>query len=100
MFNHQLTPDQLEFRDAVRDFVPHEVKPFVLDPVRLQDLSRPLPLELIDKASRMGLRTLALSEESGGAGADNLTSCVVMEELSAGDVAVGMPLAQTSSLAA
>ena len=100
MFNHQLTPEQLEFRDAVRDFVTHEVKPFVLDPIRLQDLARPLPLELIDKASRMGLRTLALSEESGGTGADNLTSCVVMEELGAGDVQVGMPLAHTSMLAA
>ncbi|MGZ8231088.1 MAG: acyl-CoA dehydrogenase family protein, partial [Burkholderiales bacterium] len=47
----------------------------------------------------IGLRTLALSEESGGAGADNLTSCVVMEELGAGDVDVAMPLAQTSLLA-
>src|SRR6185503_9164470 len=37
---------------------------------------------------------------SGGAGADNLTSCVVMEELAAGDVDVAMPLAQTSTLAA
>jgi alkylation response protein AidB-like acyl-CoA dehydrogenase len=100
MFDHQLTQEQIEFRDTVRDFVTHEVKPVALNPIRLQDLSRPLPLELIDKAARIGLRTLALSEESGGAGADNLTSCVVMEELGAGDVDVAMPLAQTSVLAA
>src|SRR5687767_4547253 len=100
MFDLKLTQEQLEFRDTVRDFVTHEVKPVALNPTRLQDLSRPLPLELIDKAARIGLRTLALSEESGGAGADNLTSCVVMEELGAGDVDVAMPLAHTSVLAA
>ena len=99
MFNHQLTQEQIEFRDTVRDFVTHEVKPVALDSTRLQDLSRPLPIELIDKAARIGLRTLALSEESGGAGADNLTACVVMEELGAGDVDVAMPLALTSILA-
>jgi alkylation response protein AidB-like acyl-CoA dehydrogenase len=100
MFNHQLTQEQIEFRDTVRDFVTHEVKPVALDSTRLQDLTRPLPVELIDKAARIGLRTLALSEECGGAGADNLTACVVMEELGAGDVDVAMPLALTSMLAA
>jgi alkylation response protein AidB-like acyl-CoA dehydrogenase len=100
MFNHQLTQEQIEFRDTVRDFVTHEVKPVALDSTRLQDLSRPLPIGVIDKAARIGLRTLALSEDSGGAGADNLTACVVMEELGAGDVDVAMPLALTSMLAA
>ncbi|MGZ8265826.1 MAG: acyl-CoA dehydrogenase family protein [Burkholderiales bacterium] len=99
MFDHQLTQEQTEFRDTVRDFVVHEVKPVALDSTRLQDLTRPLPIDLIDKASRIGLRTLALSEDSGGAGADHLTSCVVMEELGAGDVNVAMPLAHTSMLA-
>jgi alkylation response protein AidB-like acyl-CoA dehydrogenase len=98
MYDHQLTTEQLEFRDTVRDFVAHEIRPAVLKPERLQDLSRPLPLELIDKAARIGLRTLALSEHSGGAGADNLTACVVMEELGAGDVNVAVPLAHTSML--
>ena len=99
MFDHQLTQEQIEFRDTVRDFVTHEVKPVAHNSTRLQDLSRPLPVELIDKASRIGLRTLCLSEESGGAGADHLTACVVMEELGAGDVDVAMPLAHTSMLA-
>ena len=96
----QLTQEQIEFRDTVRDFVTHEVKPVALAPGRLEDLLRPLPLDLIDKAARIGLRTLGLSEESGGAGAGNLTSCLVMEELGAGDVDVAMPLAHTSMLAA
>jgi alkylation response protein AidB-like acyl-CoA dehydrogenase len=46
----------------------------------------------------MGLRTLALSEALGGAGVDNLTSCIVTEELAAGDVDFATVLAQTSTL--
>lgn len=98
MYDLSLTVEQLEFRDTVRDFVQREIKPVVLHPDRLQDFERRLPLELLDKASRMGLRTLALSEDLGGAGADNLTSCIVSEELAAGDVDIAATLAQTSML--
>ena len=48
----------------------------------------------------MGLRTLALSEERGGAGADALTSCIVTEELAAGDADIAAVLAETSRLGA
>jgi alkylation response protein AidB-like acyl-CoA dehydrogenase len=99
MYDHQLTAEQREFRDTVWDFVNREVKPVALHPDRLQDPARPLPIDLLDQASRMGLRALALSETSGGAGADNLTCCVVMEELGAGDVDLAMPLGQTALLA-
>ena len=40
---------------------------------------------VLDKASQLGLRTLALSEDAGGAGADTLTSSIVTEELARGD---------------
>ena len=50
-----------------------------------------MPLEILDKVSRLGLRTLALSEGSGGTGADHLTSCIVAEELAMG-VMRDMPL--------
>jgi alkylation response protein AidB-like acyl-CoA dehydrogenase len=99
MYNLHLTPEQLEFRDTVRAFVEGDVKPVALHPDRLQPFARPLLAELLDKASQMGLRTMALSEEAGGAGADCLTSCIVMEELAAGDVDLAAALAQTSALA-
>ena len=54
---------------------------------------------MLDKASQLGLRTLALSEEAGGAGADTLTCCIVTEELAVGDPDVAAVLAQTSMLA-
>jgi alkylation response protein AidB-like acyl-CoA dehydrogenase len=98
MFNLHLTPEQLEFRDTVRDFVEAEIKPAALNPDRLQPFEKPLLANLLDKAAQMGLRTLALSEEAGGAGADGLTSCIVMEELGSGDVDLAAVLGQTSAL--
>ncbi len=98
MYDLHLTAEQLEFRETVRDFVEREIKPVALHPDRLQDPAPRFPLEILDKASQMGLRTLALSEESGGAGADSLTSCIVLEELAAGDVDVATALGQTSIL--
>ncbi len=98
MYDLHLTAEQLEFRDTLRDFVEKEVKPAALSPGRLEPFDKPLLAGLLDKASQMGLRTLALPEEAGGAGADCLTSCIVMEELGAGDVDIAVVLGQTSAL--
>jgi alkylation response protein AidB-like acyl-CoA dehydrogenase len=98
MYDLNLTAEQLEFRDTVRDFVEAEIKPAALHPDRLQPFDKPLLVEALDKASEMGLRALTLSEEGGGAAADCLTACIVMEELGAGDVDIAMVLAQTASL--
>ncbi len=99
MYDLNLTTEQIEIRDTVREFVEGEIKPVMLHPDQLQASGRALPLELLEKASRIGLRTLALSEEAGGAGADTLTSCLVMEELGAGDVNLAAVLGETSLLA-
>ena len=99
MYDLHLTSEQLEFRDTVRDFVESEIKPTALHPDRLQPFEKPLMTALLDKAAQMGLRTLALSEDAGGAGADGLTCCIVMEELGAGDVDLAAVLGQTSALA-
>src|SRR3970282_2830141 len=99
MYDLHLTPEQLEFRDTVRDFVEAEIKPAALNPDRLQPFEKPLLTSLLDKAAQMGLRALALSEEAGGAGAHGLPSCIVMEELGAGDVDLAAVLGQTSALA-
>jgi alkylation response protein AidB-like acyl-CoA dehydrogenase len=99
MYNLRLSPEQLEIRDTVRDFVAQEVKPPALDPARLEAQMRPLLTGALDKAAQLGLRTLALSEEAGGAGADTLTCCIVTEELAVGDPDVAAVLAETSVLA-
>ncbi|HEY1542565.1 MAG TPA: acyl-CoA dehydrogenase family protein [Xanthobacteraceae bacterium] len=99
MYNLHFTPEQLEIRDTVREFVTREIKPVVLKADRLDVADRGLPAHLIEEASRLGLRTLALSEENGGVGADALTSAIVAEELAAGDADIAAILAETSRLA-
>jgi len=99
MYNLHLSPEQLEIRDTVREFVTREVKPVVLKADRLDVADRTLPRYLLEEASRLGLRTLALSEDNGGIGADALTSCIVAEELAAGDADIAAVLTETSRLA-
>jgi len=99
MYNLHLTPEQREIRETVRDFVRREIKPIAVERDRLENFDQRFPWEVLDKASRMGLRTLSLSEELGGTGADNLTSCIVTEELAVGDVGISATLGQTSALA-
>ena len=98
MFSFQLSAEQQEFRDTVRDFVTREVKPVANHPDRLQAEDPHFVPAILEQASQMGLRTLALSEALGGAGADTLTACVVTEELAVGDIGFAATLARTSEL--
>jgi butyryl-CoA dehydrogenase len=99
MYSLHLSAEQLEIRDTVRDFVAAEVKPRAIEPRRMEARERSLLSDVLDQAAQMGLRTLALSEEHGGAGADALTCCIVTEELAAGDPDIAAALAQTATLA-
>ncbi len=99
MIDLQLTPEQIEFRDAVRDFVNREVRPAATDPARLEPFEKPLMVNLLDQAAQMGLRGLGLPEDAGGAGADTFTTCMLLEELAAGDVDLAAVLGETALLA-
>jgi butyryl-CoA dehydrogenase len=99
MYSLELSPEQIEIRDTVRDLVAREIKPFALQSARLEAGDRRLPMQLLDQASQMGLRALALSEASGGAGVDNLTCCIVTEELATGDPDIAAVLSHTATLA-
>jgi len=98
MFNLHLTAEQIEIRDTVRGFAAEEIKPAAIHPDRLEPFEKPLMRDLLDAASALGMRTLSLSEAAGGVGADALTSCIVLEELAAGDVDIAAALAETMLL--
>jgi len=99
MYSLELSPEQIEIRDTIRDFVAREIKPFAQQSARLEALDRRLPLQLLDQVSQMGLRALALSEASGGVGVDNLTCCIVTEEFATGDPDIAAVLSHTATLA-
>ncbi len=97
MFSLQLSAEQIEFRDTVRDFANDVIKPVTLKADRLDLADRRLPLEVLDQASQMGC-ALALAEDLGGVGGDNLTCCIVVEELAVGDTDVAAVMAETALL--
>lgn len=98
MYDLRLSEEQIAIRDMVRDFVAENVFPVATKPERLEPFDTPLAIDLVDAASELGLRTLALPEEAGGAGADTLTCCIVAEELAAGDVDIAAVLSRTAAL--
>ena len=98
MYDLHLSSEQLEMRDTVRDFVEREIKPISLNSARLEQFEKPLLTDLLDQVSQLGLRAIALSEEAGGAAADSLTTCIVLEELAAGDPDIATALAYTAGL--
>jgi alkylation response protein AidB-like acyl-CoA dehydrogenase len=98
MYNLHLSPEQMEIRDTVRSFGAQKIKPVMLSSPRLDSCDRQLPMDLLDQASQIGLRTLALSEAAGGSGADHLTCCLVTEELAACDADFAATLTETSWL--
>lgn len=98
MISFSPSEEQREFRDAVREFVVNEVRPLATHQDRLQAGPSPLPAALLAQASQMGLRTLLLSEALGGAGASQVTACIVAEELAAGDAGFASTLMHTAEL--
>jgi alkylation response protein AidB-like acyl-CoA dehydrogenase len=55
--------------------------------------------ELLEEASRRGWRTMTVPERYGGADADPLTLCVLVEELTAGDMGLAVLIDQTLKVA-
>jgi alkylation response protein AidB-like acyl-CoA dehydrogenase len=87
MFDIRLSDEQQAFRQLARDFAQKEIKPVAIELDRQQKWEDRVPWDLLRKGSRLGFRTFVLSEENGGSGlSDHLTSCLVAEELAAGDI--------------
>ena len=65
--------EQIALKELAQDFFIKEVKPVAAEIDARPDPKDCYPLELLRKASEIGLRTLGLPEEYGGAGADVVT---------------------------
>jgi len=87
MYDVRLTEEQIAFRDLARDFAQNEIKDKALELDKKPTWEERVPWDLLKKGSQLGFRTFCLSEENGGAGVtDHLTSCLIGEELGAGDI--------------
>lgn len=89
-----LNDEQIAIRDTCRAFAEQEIKPIAQE----LDATGVFPYALIHKMGELGLLGLPFPEEYGGAGADFLSYCLAIEEISRGDVSVGITMEAHTSL--
>jgi alkylation response protein AidB-like acyl-CoA dehydrogenase len=86
---HELTDEQREIRDLARRFADDEVAPHA----GAWDREHRFPREVFSALGELGLMGACVPAEHGGAGADFLSYCLVLEELSRADAGVGVTVA-------
>jgi butyryl-CoA dehydrogenase len=90
----ELLEEQKLLRDTVRRFADEVVAPRA----REIDESGEFPLDFFRQAAELGLGGVAVPEEYGGAGMDNLSYCLVIEEISRACASSGVILSVNNSL--
>ena len=90
----QLTEEQRQVRDLCREFAEKELKPNA----RRWDADHVFPREAVRQLAEMGLMGVAIPAEWGGAGMDNISYAIAMEEISAGCAGTGVIMSVNNSL--
>ena len=92
----ELSEEQRAVRDLCQEFAREVVAPAAAD----LDREGRFPYEIVRQMGEMGLFGLPFPEEWGGAGADFLSYCIAVEEISRADAGVGITLEAAVSLGA
>jgi butyryl-CoA dehydrogenase len=90
----QLTEEQRQVRDLCREFAAKELQPNA----RRWDADHQFPREAVKQLGEMGLMGVAVPPEWGGAGMDNVSYAVAMEEISRGCAGTGVIMSVSNSL--
>jgi butyryl-CoA dehydrogenase len=90
----QLTDEQRQVRDLCREFAARELAPNA----RRWDVEHQFPREAVKQLAEMGLMGVAVPAEWGGAGMDNVSYAVAMEEISRGCAGTGVIMSVSNSL--
>ena len=99
MIEFELSEEQLAIRNLAREFAEKEIKPKAAEMDRQPDHRDCFQWNIVEKASKLGFRTLTLHKKYGGPGVDSLTTAMVLEELAVGDLGFSVIFAQTLKLA-
>jgi short/branched chain acyl-CoA dehydrogenase len=91
-----LSPEQQQVRDLVREFATQEIAPGAGE----RDEHEELPLDIVKKLGELGICGVPIPEEHGGLGADAVTWALVIEELGRADASVAVTVSVASGLAA
>lgn len=75
--NFDLTPEQIQVRDMVREFAQREVAPYIQE----WDAKGEFHREVLDKMGESGILGLPIPEQYGGSGLDYVSFALACEEL-------------------
>jgi alkylation response protein AidB-like acyl-CoA dehydrogenase len=92
--NFDLTDEQRNIRELVRDFAQNEVRPVAEE----LDREKRFPYEIVKKLGDLGLMGMPFPQEYGGGGTDNLSYAIAVEELTRVDSSVAITMAAHTSL--
>ena len=90
----ELTPGQIRFRQAVRDFAAAAVAPRAA----AIDASDRFPADLVSQAAARGLLGMTAPEDWGGAGRDHVSYALAVEAVAAASATLGAVLVVSNSL--
>ncbi len=96
MVDFALNDEQQAIRQTCREFAEQEIMPKAEE----MDRTGEFPYDIVRAMGELGLLGLPFPEEYGGAGADFLSYCLAIEEISRGDVSVGITMEAHTSLGA
>src|SRR5690348_13733669 len=88
VMDFELTPEQQAIRDTCRLFAREVVAPAAEE----LDREHRFGYDVVRQMAELGLFGLPFGEESGGAGADFMSLCIAIEEISRADAGVGITL--------
>jgi alkylation response protein AidB-like acyl-CoA dehydrogenase len=94
--NLDLTADQIQIRDAVRELCREEFAPYAA----AWDAEQGVPRSAIEKLADQGFLGMAIPEEWGGVGYDARTIVVVLEEIARVSAALAIMIAVHNSVGA
>jgi len=89
-----LTEEQLGHIRWVRDFLDTYVRPVAPGLDKISDPNKRFPWDIVEKAHSEGLLRFGLPETYGGTSVDEVTLCLLQEELGAADIGVAAIVAQ------
>jgi alkylation response protein AidB-like acyl-CoA dehydrogenase len=90
----ELTEEQQQIRQSVREFAEAEIAPHVME----WDETQHFPIEIMPKLAELGLMGVIFPEEYGGAGMGYVEYATIIDELSRVDGSVGISIAAHNSL--
>lgn len=89
-----LTDEQKMIRDMARDFAERAIKPIA---AQLDEEAR-FPSELVSQMAALGLMGVAVPEEWGGSGMDNMCYAIAMEEIAVACASTAVTMSVNNSL--